>query len=328
MAVSGTGRIARSLAALMVGGVLVLSGARHASIAADLVIGTGSLYGVYYQVGRGICHLVGRYSDDLDCSAVPTAGSLFNLDSVRDGAFEIGIVQSDWHYHAVNRSGPFAFTNMGYEGLRSLFSVHGEPFTLVARRDSGIRSIGDLKGRRVNIGNPGSGQRATMEVVMAAKGWSVEDFALAEELPAAQQSLALCHGRIDAMVYVVGHPNKSVEKATDVCDAVIVPVEGPEIDRLVSDNPFYAYTTIAGGTYPGNPDPVRTFGVIGTVVASEDLDADTAYAVVRAVFDNLDTFRRMYPATRSLDRDRMTHEGLSAPLHEGAERYFREKGLR
>lgn len=315
------------LAVLLVGVVAAFFRPQPAVAESDIVIGTGSVLGVYFQVGRGICGLVNQNVTGVKCSAVPTAGSLFNMDSVRDYAFEVGIVQSDVQYKAVKRTGGLEFVDVGYENIRSLFSVHGEPFTLVARRDSGIGSLADLKGRRVNLGNPGSGQRATMQVVMDAFGWTRDSFALAGELPASQQSLALCHGQIEAMVYVVGHPNKSITKATDLCDAVIVRVEGPQIDQLVARNPYYSYVTIPGGIYKGNDEPVRTFGVRATVVVAEDMEDDIAYAIVKAVFDNLDKFRRMYPAFGQLEPERMAKEGLAAPLHKGAERYFREKGL-
>lgn len=322
-------RIIRTLklATFLAGVLATFFQPRPAAAGQDIVIGTGSVLGVYFQVGRGICGLVKQNIKDVKCSAVPTAGSLFNLDSVRDYAFEVGIIQSDVQYKAFKRTGGLEFIDVGYENIRTLFSVHGEPFTLVARRDSGIGSLADLEGRRVNLGNPGSGQRATMQVVMNAMGWTPASFALAGELPAAQQSLALCHGQIEAMVYVVGHPNKSITKATDLCDAVIVKVEGPQIDQLVAGNPYYSFMTIPGGIYNGNDEPVRTFGVRATVVVNEDMDDDTAYAIVKAVFDNLDKFRRMYPAFGMLDPKRMISEGLTAPLHDGAKRYYRETGL-
>lgn len=294
---------------------------------AELVIGTGSLYGVYYQVGRAMCRLIERSASDVNCTAVPTAGSLFNLDGVRKGALEIGVVQADWQYHAIMDSGPFASSGGSYRDLRALFSVHGEPFTLVARRDAGIGSLADLAGKRVNIGNPGSGQRATMEVVMTAMGWRKRDFTLAEELPASQQSFALCHKKVDAIVYVAGHPNESIRRATELCDSAIVEVSGPAIDTLVAEHPFYSYMVVPGGLYPGNPDPVRTFGVRATVVASAGLEADLVYRVVKAVFGNLDHFRRLSPAFGDLDAKQMLREGITAPLHEGAAQYFREVGL-
>ncbi len=294
----------------------------------EVTIGTGSRAGVYFQVGRAICRLVNAGTPDhgVACAAPSTAGSIFNLQRIRGGALQFGVVQSDWQYHATN--GTSRFSGAGADAdLRALFSVHGEPFTVVARRDSGIRTFDDLKGKRVNIGNPGSGQRATMEVVMEAKGWDKSVFSLANELPASQQSLALCHDRVQAMVYSVGHPNASVGQAAGLCDAIIVEVKGPVIDKLVAENPFYAYTQIPGGIYTGNLDPVTTFGVMATVVSSATVDADTLYSIVKAVFDNLDKFKKMHPAFGTLEPERMIRDGLSAPLHEGAKRYFREQGL-
>ncbi|UCH75123.1 MAG: TAXI family TRAP transporter solute-binding subunit [Rhodospirillales bacterium] len=309
-------------------GLLLAASASSTVAATDIVIGTGSVFGVYFQVGRGICRLVERHTEGLECSAVPTPGSRFNMDSVQLNAFEVGIVQSDVHYKAYNKTGDFLeFADVSYDNIRSVFSVHGEPFTVLARRDSGIRTLADLAGRRVNLGNPGSGQRATMQVVMDAMGWTPKSFAFAGSLPAAQQSLALCHGQIEAMVYVVGHPNKSIQKATDLCDALLVRVEGPEIDLLVAENPYYSYMTIPGGIYRGNGKPVNTFGVRATVVVSADLDADTVYAMTRAVFEHLDQFKKMYPAFDALDPKRMISEGLAAPLHAGAIRYYVERGL-
>ncbi len=296
--------------------------------AAELQIGTGSRAGVYYRVGRAICSLVNRQSAELDltCEAIPTKGSIANLRDVRDGKPQIALAQSDWQFHATEGSGPFSSAGPD-EKLRSLFSVHGEPFTVVARRDSGITTLDDLKGKRVNIGNPGSGQRATMEVVMAALGWTADDFALVESLPADQQSLALCHDRVQAIIYTVGHPNASIGKAIGLCDALIVEVGGPAIDKLVADRPYYAYTEIPGGIYNGNDESAKTFGVKATVVASADLDADTAYAVVKTVFENFDRFRGMHPAFGTLEAKPMVTDGLTAPLHEGAVRYYKEKGL-
>ena len=297
--------------------------------ATEITIGTASEAGVYYQVGRAICHLVnlGTAEHGITCRAQPTEGSIFNLESLRAGTLQLGVVQSDWQYHALNGSSQFAGAGP-FEELRALFSVHGEPFTVVARRDAGFTRLDDLKGGRVNLGNPGSGQRATLEVVLQAKGWTEADFLLAEALPAAQQSLALCHGRIQAMIYTVGHPNPSVGQAAGLCDAVIVEVKDAAIDRLVADNPFYAYTEVPGGIYPGNPEPVTTFGVKATVVSSAAIDAEVIHAVVAAVFDNLDRFRLAHPAFAGLEPATMATDALSAPLHDGAARYFASAGLR
>ena len=300
----------------------------ESAFAENITIGTGGRAGVYFQVGRSLCRLLDQQAQnhDITCESLPTAGSISNLNDVREGKLQIGVAQSDWQYHAVNGSSKFADSGKNND-LRALFSVHGEPFTLVVRQDSGISSITDLEGKRVNIGNPGSGQRATMEVVMDAMGWTKEIFALANELPSSQQSLSLCHDDVQAMVYTVGHPNDSVAQAVELCEAKIAQVNGEQIDTLVNDNPFYAYTQVPGGLYPGNADSVTTFGVKATVVTSANVDEETVYTVVSTVFDNLDEFKKMHPAFAHLQASEMVKDGLSAPLHAGAERYFKEKGL-
>lgn len=307
----------------------IFIGVQPLAAADQITIGTGSPSGVYYQVGKAMCRLIdaGTQTHGISCRSLATPGSISNLEGLRDGRLQVAVAQSDWQFHSMKGSGPFAEAGADKD-LRALFSVHGEPFTVVARRDSGILSFDDLKGMRVNIGNPGSGQRATMEVVMAAKGWDKSVFSLANELPASQQSLALCHDRVQAMVYTVGHPNASVAQAAGLCDARIVEVSGPAIDKLVNEHPYYAYAEIPGGIYPGNPESVVTFGVTATVVTSAKMDGQTAYNIVKAIFENLDDFKKMHPAFGNLDPRKMVSDGLSAPLHDGAVRYFREKGLK
>ena len=294
--------------------------------AEEMLIGTGSKSGVYFQVGRAICRLVNRNMAQTSCTPLETAGSVSNLANVEGGSLEVGIVQSDIQHHAVHRSGPYRFVDTPHGNLRSLFSLYTEPFNLIARDDAGINSLDDLKGRRVNIGNTGSGQRATMEVVMRAKGWSSNDFQLATELPASQQSMALCHNRVQAMVYMVGHPNRSISQAIKLCRASLVEVAGNEIDRLVSEHPFYAYTWIPAGIYPGVEKPVKTFGTLATVVSSSDVDENLIYAIVKTVFENFERFKRMHKAFYELQPETMISKGLAAPLHKGAERYYRERG--
>ena len=319
-------RVSEAVGALCAA-VIAISVPIGTAVAADLFIGTGSKTGVYFQVGRAICRVVERSVKDVSCKPIESEGSFNNVVELANVAMDFGIVQSDVQYHAANKSGPFEFVGIDLTNLRALFSVHSEPFTVVARRDSGILKLDDLPGTRVNIGNPGSGQRATMETVMDAKGWDKDIFQLATDLPASQQSLALCHGRVQAMVYTVGHPNDSIARATELCDSVIVEVKGAVIDKLVTENPYYAYARIPGEMYPGNPESVETFGVKATLMTSADMDAETVYAVVKAVFDNLDRFKKMHAAFDLLHPKFMISEGLSAPLHEGAVRYFREQGL-
>ncbi|MEM9010389.1 MAG: TAXI family TRAP transporter solute-binding subunit [Pseudomonadota bacterium] len=291
-----------------------------------ITIGTGGQTGVYFVVGQSICRLVNRGTGDhgIRCTAPSTGGSIANINSISQGDMEMGVAQSDWQFHAFN--GTSQFEGSQFEDLRAVFSVHPEPFTVVARADSGISTFDDLQGKRVNIGAPGSGQRATMEVVMNTLGWSMDDFALASELAPAEQSAALGDNNVDAIIYTVGHPNGSIQEATSTVDARVIPVEGGPIDGLVDENPFYAYATIPGGMYAGTDDDVTTFGVRATFVTSASVPDDVIYTVVSAVFDNFDRFRSLHPAFANLSQEEMISAGLSAPLHPGAERYYREQG--
>ncbi len=292
-----------------------------------ITIGTGGVTGVYYPTGGAICRLVnkGRKDHGIRCSVESTGGSIYNIKTIRAGELEFGVAQSDWQYHAYNGTSRFE-EDGAFEGLRAVFSVHPEPFTVVARADSGIATFDDLKGKRVNIGNPGSGQRGTMEVLMEAKGWTTDDFALATELKAAEQSAALCDNQIDAMVYTVGHPSGSIQEATTACDSVLVTVSGDAVDGLVNDNPYYRTATIPGGMYRGNDEDTQTFGVGATFVSSDAVSEEAVYTVVKSVFENFDDFKGLHPAFANLDPKEMATAGLSAPLHAGAAKYYKEQG--
>ncbi|MBB1488883.1 TAXI family TRAP transporter solute-binding subunit [Oceanospirillum sp. D5] len=291
-------------------------------------IGTGGVTGVYYPTGGAICRLVNkdRKEHGVRCSVESTGGSVYNINTIRAGELEMGVAQSDWQFHAYN--GTSKFKDAGaFKDLRAVFSVHPEPFTVVARADAGIKTIDDLKGKRVNIGNPGSGQRGTMEVLMAEKGWTASDFSLTSELKAAEQSKALCDNKIDAMVYTVGHPSGSIKEATTSCDSVIVEVSGKAVDSLVSQNDFYRTATIPAGMYRGTNQDVKTFGVGATFVSSAKVPDEVVYTVVKSVFENFDTFRKLHPAFANLKKEEMVKDGLSAPLHPGAVKYYKEAGL-
>ncbi|MCO8144216.1 TAXI family TRAP transporter solute-binding subunit [Rhodovulum tesquicola] len=305
-------------------------GAMAAPVAAEefITIGTGGVTGVYYPAGGAICRLVNkdRREHGIRCSVESTGGSVYNLKTLRAGELEFGVVQSDWQFHAYNGSSENFEADGPFEGLRAVFALHPEPFTVVARADAGIANFEDLKGKRVNVGNPGSGQRGTMEVVMEALGWTSADFALAAELRPAEQSQALCDNQIDAMVYTVGHPSGSIQEATTACDSVLVNVAGGAIETLIAERPYYRHATIPGGMYRGTDADVETFGVGATFVSSADVSEEAVYVLVKAVFENFDEFKGLHPAFADLKPEEMIADGLSAPLHDGAARYYREKG--
>jgi uncharacterized protein len=310
---------------------LALAGSMALATAASaeerfITIGTGGQTGVYFVVGQSICRLVNRDTPKtgLKCTAPSTGGSIANINAIKAGDMDMGVAQSDWQYHAYN--GTAKFEGDKFDKERAVFSVHSEPFNVIARNDANIATFDDLKGKRVNVGNPGSGQLATMEVVLAAKGWTMADFALASELKPAEQAAALGDNKVDAIIYTVGNPNGSIQEAVSTVDAHLVPVTGPEIDKLINENPYYAKAVIPGGMYPGTPDDVETFGVKATFVTSADVPDDVVYEVVKAVFDNFDRFKKLHPAFENLKEEEMIKDGLSAPLHPGAIKYYKERG--
>ncbi len=249
------------------------------------------------------------------------------LGNLRDGAIDIGIAPSDWLYHAYNASGPVEFMDVRFENLRTLMLLHGEPFTVVARRDAGISNLADLAGKRVNIGVPGSDQRVVMQQVMTAMGWSRASFTLADELTGPEQSLALCHDRIQAMVAIVAHPDAGLAKTMALCDAELVEIAGAEIDDLVADKAYFSVTEIPAGSYENQASAVKTFGIRVAAVVTEDMPDTTAYDIVQSVFGNFDRFKRFHPAWRQLQPQDMKSDGESAPMHPGAIRKFSEIGM-
>ncbi|MEQ8709566.1 MAG: TAXI family TRAP transporter solute-binding subunit [Rhodospirillales bacterium] len=291
-------------------------------------IGTGGVTGVYYPTGGAICRLVnaGRKEHGIRCSAESTGGSAYNVNTIKAGELEFGVAQSDVQYDAYNGTGGFKEAGP-YKDLRSMFSVHAEPITVVARKDANVKNFSDLKGKRVNIGNPGSGTRATWETLEAAYGWKRDDLKLASEMKSAETGQALCDNKIDAYFWLVGHPASLVQETVSSCEANLVAVTGDIPDKFVKDNAYYRYADIPGGMYAGNPDPTKTFGVGATFVSSATVDEKVAYVVAKAVLSNLDDFRKLHPAFANLKAEEMISASLSAPLHAGAEKAYKELGL-
>ncbi|MGG5141914.1 TAXI family TRAP transporter solute-binding subunit [Alcaligenes ammonioxydans] len=291
-------------------------------------IGTGGVTGVYYAAGGAICRLVNkdRGTDGVRCSVESTGGSVFNVNTIKAGELDLGVVQSDVGYNAYNGEGQFK-DGGAYKKLRSVFSIHPEPFTVLSRKEANINTFDDFKGKRFNVGNPGSGTRASMDQLLQAMGLDNSFFSLASELRPDEHGPALCDGKIDGFIYGVGHPSANIQDPTTSCGAKLVPLTGAAVDKLVETYPYYAKAVIPGGLYPNNPDDVQTYGVLATFVTSEDVPEESVYNVVKAVFDNFDDFKRLHPALANLKKEDMVKNGLSAPLHKGAEKYFKEKGL-
>ena len=292
-----------------------------------ITIGTGGVTGVYYAVGGAVCRLMNkdRKTHGIRCSVESTGGSTFNINAIKAGDLDFGLAQSDVQYNATKGLGPFK-DGGPHADLRAVFSVHPEPFTVLARKEAGVTKFEDFKGKRFNVGNPGSGTRDSMEELLAAMGWKLSDFSLASELKADEHGPALCDNKIDGFFYGVGHPSANIQDPTTACGAKLIPLTGAAVDKLVKEKPYYASATIPGGMYANNPNPTQTYGVLATVVTTAKTPDDTVYALVKAVFENFDEFKKLHPAFANLDPAKMVKDGLSAPLHPGALKYYKEKG--
>lgn len=290
-------------------------------------IGTGSITGVYYPAGGAICRLLnrGRKEHGIRCSVESTGGSVSNLNAIRNEGIDFGIVQSDWQYHAYKGTGFFS-DQTPFSKLRSVFSLYTETFTMAVLESSGIKSIDDITGKRVNFGPQGSGMNATMEVLMRIKGWRKSSFAAINYLQPAEQPRALCNGKIDVMIYAAGNPNGVLQEATQSCKVRILNIDKSTIDKLVESNPFYARAIIPGGVYAGNLNDIETFGVKASVVTSDEASSDVVFNMTKAVFENFENLKTLHPVFSSLRENSMVKDGNSAPIHPGALKYFKEAG--
>lgn len=292
-----------------------------------LWLGTGNVAGAYFPVGVALCRIVNQHRREtgLRCAARPSEGSVGNITALRDGDYDLAMVQSDTQKAAFDGQGVFAPAGP-FTGLRSVASLYPEPLTIVARADAGIATLADLAGKRVAWGEAGSGTRVVADALIAAEGWTGASFGAVSELAPDRLAEALCDGEIDAFAYAVGHPALVVQEATTACAAVLVDVAGPAVDALVASDPAYATATIPAGLYRGTPRAVSTFGVTATLVTRDDVPDARISTVVGAVFDDIEMLRGLDPVLVDLDPRQMATAGLSAPLHPAAEAYYRERG--
>jgi hypothetical protein len=304
------------------------------ALSLDILIGSSQLGTFNHRTGRALCQLINTHADDLKCSVAPSEAGLHSSDSIHtltnvlSGGLDLGIVDSSVQYDAANRTGQFAYFDFSFDHLRSLFSLNGIPFTVAARGGEELYTFASLEGKKVNVGNPGSTQRAVMDRLMQAKGWQKKDFLLMEELPAiqAQDTLALCFGTVDAIVRFDAHPNADTKHIVDLCEARLLNISDADIDKLINDNPYFVKLLIPASAYASIREEVVTFGLLETVVTTEDLDDESAYLLVKSVFENLDWLRSLHSAFSLLAPTDMHGRGLSVPLHPGALKYYREQG--
>jgi TRAP transporter TAXI family solute receptor len=294
-----------------------------------LVVGTAPVAGHYYPTGGALCRLINTYraEDSLRCLVEATSGAKENLTRLKAGDLAFALVPSDWQYHAY-QSGLGTGDDEPFTDLRAVLSLQALSFTVLAAPGSGVETLADLEGKRINLGPPAASWRSTGDFLIAALGWSPDDFAEIGELDANEQADGLCNGRIDALLLWASHPSGPVAEATEGCGARLLGVDGEAVDRLLGEWVFYAPAVIPGGLYANNPDPVTSFGLRATLVTSQSLPADTVYQVTKRIFEGLEDLNAQHAVFAGLRVEDMISAGMSAPLHEGALRYYQERGWR
>ncbi len=289
----------------------------------DILIGGGSVTGVYYQVALQTCALMNKHAkDSYNCVGRPALGSVFNINAVNRGLLDFGVAQSDRNYQATN--GEADWDGRAVDKLRSVFSMHPEAVLLVTRAETGINNLMDLKGKRVNIGNPGSGQRGNAEDVLRLHGISKDSDIDAEGLQQGEASRALIDKKVDAFFYTVGSPSAAIEEPANSTQIKIININTPEIQNFISDKPYYVMAKYPAGVYK-DVGAFETYAVKATVVTSADASEQMVYDFVKTVFENLEELKGSHAAFRILEPAEML-KGLTAPLHPGAAKYYKERG--
>jgi uncharacterized protein len=291
-----------------------------------VTIGTGGVTGTYYPTGGAICRLVNKYKKEtkIRCSVESTDGSVYNINKIETGELDFGIAQSDLVYQASKGTGKFKGNTI--KKLKSVMAIYPELLTLVTRKDSSINSIADMKNKRINLGNPGSGNEATTLTLLSVSTIKKDELKFAGTLKASEMPDALKDNKIDGYFYMVGHPTANIKDATDSVDAKIIALEGSNIDYLIRKYPYFTKADIPARLYKGNPNSIPTFGVKAVLVTSDDVSEKAVYTTVKAILENFDKFKKLHPAYSNISKKSLLN-GLSAPLHKGARKYFKEAGL-
>jgi uncharacterized protein len=318
--------VAAALVAMLIGVAALMPASARAADEVFASVGTGEQNGVYYPVGKAICQIVNRdlSTHGVRCSAEATPGSVYNINALQSGELEFGIVQSDVQFAAYKGDG--AWVGRPFPDLRSVMSLYPELVTVMARADLHIQDLAGLAGRRLNVGSRGTGTRATWDAIEALLGWRDEERVRPVEMRADATTSALCSGAIDASLLIVGHPSPLVKAQLAACTVNFVAMTGPAIDKLLHDHLYYQRGTIPADLY-GMAADVQTFGGRASLVTSASVDARVVAVVAKAVLTHIADFRALYPALARLRPRDMIKDGLTAPLHAGAEQVYKELGL-
>jgi len=284
-----------------------------------LVIAGGEVTGYYFPVAGALCRVINKdHPRGMTCTVMPSSGSAANLAALRAGEVDLALVQSRAAQLAV--AGEEGFHDAGpMTDLRALMALHGEVAVVVSRPGSGIEQIGDLKGKRVNLGRPGSFQRVMAETVLDAAGLSQGDLSVLVELDLNEQVAELCQGNIDAAVFTGIHPMAEVQSAIEECGATLVPIRAKAVDAYLRKSPWVARFVVKGNTYDGQKSEVPALGM-KTLLVTNRLSGDEVADLMRTVWANFGALTRLHPVLNDLTRAEASRDGIPIRLHDGVER--------
>ncbi len=315
--------------ALIISAFLIVGLFPFSANAQDILLGTGEPGTFSHFTSRILCRIINSHSDDLNCKTVPAPDDVHNLTNLRGGSLDIGLIDSRMLLDAINKTGHFKFFDISYKNLRALAPLYDVPITLVVRTDAKITSLEELQGKRINAGSPLSPQHLAVDTIMKAKNWTKEDFILFGEISASksQGTMAFCHGTVQAMVHIGVHPDSTLQQLFRLCKAGLVNMDDNDIQKLVNDHPAFWKINIAADTYPSHSKGITTFGTRAMLVASEDLDEQTVYQIIDAIYSNRERLKNAHPSLSLFPASAAQKSATGIQLHRGAAKYFREHGM-
>jgi len=296
--------------------------------AEDILIGTEKAGTFSHFVGRTICRAISMHAENLNCQVLPAPDGIHNLTNLQGGSLDMALTDSHLLADAINQTGQFAFLDIRYDNLGGLFPLYDLPILLVSRSDADIADLDQLKGKRINAGVPRSKERQAVDWIMAAKGWTTADFKLFEALPASlsQDTMAFCHGSIQAMVNIGVHPDSKFQQLLELCNAAPVNMDDSDIAKMVDGHPAFLRTLIPAQTYPSIKNPISTFGTTILLVASKSLDAETTLSIMAAIEQYQDKLKSIHPALGQFSVKPSEGPDIGIALHPGAAAYFATQG--
>lgn len=283
-------------------------------------IATGGTAGTYYPIGGAIADVLNKDATNVNASAQSTGASVANINMLKDKQVEMAIVQNDITYYAVN--GTEMFENK-IEDLRGIASLYPETCQFVTLDSSGIKTIADLKGKRVAVGAAGSGVEGNVRQILKAYGLTYDDID-EQFLSFAEGATALKDGTVDVACLTAGAPTASVQDVASQKEIRLIPLDDEKVAELVKDYPFYTKTTIPAGTYQGFNEDVQTVSVMAILVATDKMTDDAGYEITKTIFSNLDKISAAHSAAKSISKEKAL-EGMDfMKMNGGAEKFLKE----